>query len=381
MIFVLMLFAAMAVDIGVVRLAISQDQDVADAASQAALLTLRTSGSESVAREAAEHVVGMNLVAGGIPQLQDIQFGVWDNGAFSPSNVPNAVRVTTGRDVPMAIARLWGWHVRPVSRSSVSAARALHVVLVMDITNSWSQSNFANARAAAVAFYDHIDAVAGPDDKIGMVVFTGQYGVEHTPLMSLEDADAVHVRDNWNQLRTASKAGTPANNSNGCNVYSGTKLNDFSNPYNGCFPNMWREYIDESGTDHTTGLEMARAMFSENDDPTVYRAVLVLTDGDPNGTGAHTQRAAAHYDETRWRYYKTGVRRSTNQVISDSQSLSATMWDEREINIWAVSFVASATWLNDVVQGDGYFTRTSSSSALVAIFEDVAESLPVAIVQ
>jgi hypothetical protein len=57
------------------------------------------------------------------------------------------------------------------------------------------------------------------------------------------------------------------------------------------------------------------------------------------------------------------------------------MWDELEVHTWAVSFVANATWLDSVAQGDGYYVKTSSSSALTSIFDDVAESLPVAIVE
>jgi hypothetical protein len=382
MIFVLMVFAALAIDIGIVRLSIGQAQDVADAASQAALLTLRGTSDLGVATTAAEKVIGRNRVGGGIPALEDIQFGIWEDGAFVASALrPNAVRVTAGRPVPMQISRLWGWTTRPVSRTSISAARSLHVVLVMDITNSWYQSDFANARSAAVAFYDRIVAAAGPDDRIGLVVFTGQYGVEHTPLMRVDDAVAMNVRSNWAALGTASKAGSPSTNSRGCIPHVDPKVNDFTNPYNGCFPKMWREYQDEAGTDHTTGMEMARAMLREDPDPAVYRAMLILTDGEPNGTGLHAQRADAKYEENRWRYYKTAIRRGTTAVIADSQALGATLWDELEVNVWAVSFVASATWLNQVVQGDGYFTRTSSSAALVPIFEDVAESLPATIVQ
>jgi hypothetical protein len=37
--------------------------------------------------------------------------------------------------------------------------------------------------------------------------------------------------------------------------------------------------------------------------------------------------------------------------------------------------------MNSVDQGDGYFIQTSSSSALIDIFDDIAQSLPVAIVE
>jgi hypothetical protein len=37
--------------------------------------------------------------------------------------------------------------------------------------------------------------------------------------------------------------------------------------------------------------------------------------------------------------------------------------------------------MTGVVQGDGYYVKTSSASALVPIFQDIAESLPVALVK
>jgi Putative Tad-like Flp pilus-assembly len=380
--FVLLGFGAIAVDVAMLRLAAADAQDIADAASQAALLELRSTGSTSTASDVASLVVAKNVMLGVPPAVQLLEFGRWDDGAFVAGGArPNAVRVQVGRTVDTALARVLGVQEVDVARHAVSASRSIHTILVMDITNSWSQANFANARAAAVAFFDAVSAANGPEDRIGMVVFTGQYGVEQTPLMLVDDAEEDGVRATWDALRTASKAGTLARNGIDCNVYSGGNTNNFSTPAGGCYPNMWREYADESGTDHTTGLQMARTMFSEHDDPDAYRALLLLTDGQPNGTGAHNQRAAARFSDTRWRYYKTGTRRNTAQVQTDSVALANSMWTDQEVNLWAVSFVADATFLQTAVHGDGYYQLTASSSALIPIFQDVAESLPVAIVQ
>jgi Flp pilus assembly protein TadG len=376
-------FGALALDLGMIRLAQTQAQDVADAASQGALLRLRATGDISEATDVAADLVAHNMVSGAAPTLQSIQFGVWDNSTFTEDNIdPNSVRVQVGRPIELALSRIWGWDTFAVTRPSTSAARTLHVILVMDITNSWTQANFANARAAAVEFYDTISNAAGPDDRIGMVLFSGQYGVEQTPLYTLDEAEYYSVRDDWTNLRTASKAGTySATNTYGCNVYTGTLQNNFSNPSGGCFPQMWREYADESGTDHTTGMEMAKLMFSEVTDPSVYRALVILTDGEPNGTGNHVQRATAGFVENRWRWYKTNIQRTTSQVTSETQALAADLNATMDVNVWAISFVAAATWMNSVDQGDGYFIRTSSSSALSGIFEDIAESLPIAVVE
>lgn len=380
--FCLLGFGAIAVDVAMLRLAAADAQDIADAASQAALLELRASGDTSAATSIGKLVVSKNRMLGTTPDVQSLEFGEWVDGAFVGGGTrPNAVRVQVGRTVDTALGRVLGVMEVDVARQAVSAARPIHTILVMDITNSWSQANFANARLAALEFFDAVSAANGPDDRIGMVVFTGQYGVEQTPLMLVDDAEEAGVREEWAALRTASKAGTLDAAKVNCNVYSGALTNDFSNPYGGCYPNMWREYIDESGTDHTTGLQMAATMFAEQGDPSAYRALLLLTDGQPNGTGAHVQRAAAGFNEDRWRFYKTNLRRTTGQVQTDSVALSSDMWDDQEVNQWMVSFVSDASFLKSAVHGDGYYTLTKSSSALIDIFADVAESLPVAIVE
>lgn len=373
-------FGALAVDVSWVRLAQSQAQDVADAASQAALIQLKRTGSAEAALHAAEQVVARNTVAGHPPALLEFDVGTWDDGDFTVSTTNrNAVRVEVGRTMDMLLAPLFGWFQSDVRAEAISANRTLHVVLAVDITNSWTQSDFAGAREAAVRFFDVIAGAHGPNDMIGMVVFTGRYGVAHTPLMLVNDAVDGGVRDVWNQLRTASKPGKPnTKHPNGCDVYT---TNNFTSPKDGCFPNMWREYLDESGTDHAVGLEMAKKMFEDNPDPAAYRALIVLTDGNPNGVGAHQQRNSAGYVETRWDWVWANIGRNTNQVKTDSVALAAELHDDHEIDIWAVSFVADAWWMQDVAQGAGYYVRTTDPDALVPIFEDIAESLPLAIVR
>jgi Flp pilus assembly protein TadG len=375
-------FGALAIDLSIVRLAQAEAQAVADAASQAGLTKLRATGSTTTARIAVEKTIAVNRVDGRAPVPLLVQFGIWDGATFTQDETSaNAVRVRVGQDVNLPLARLLGVPSMKVQRQSTSASRALHVVLVMDITNSWSQSNFANARTAAIEFLDTLVATAGPKDRVGMALFTGQYGVEFTPMVPVKEVASRGVVDQWSKLRTASKAGYPANNTNGCTPHTSSMLNNFTTPAGGCFPNMWREYADESGTDHTTGMTIARSMFTEQPDEGIYRAMVTLTDGTPNGTGNHTQRAAAGFVDKRWRFYKTNVKRTTNQVINDTKTLSASAWNVDEIHQWGISFVDSAPWMQNMAKGDGYYVNTTSSSVIVDIFTDIAESLPLAVVE
>lgn len=384
----LMAFGALAIDAAYLRLAQAQAQDVADAASVAALWALRESGDADAAEVAADRVVALNPVVGRPAELASLVFGDWDSSdqTFTEDgDSPNAASATLQRSgagaVQLFLARLFGRDSADVAAAATSASRNLQVVLVMDITNSWTRPNFYNARAAAVAFYDVLAAAHGPFDEIGMVVFTGRYAWEFTPLTLLDDPGG--IRADWAAMETASKAGVPKSNPNGCQVHGGSNTNNFASPAGGCFPNMPREYLDEPGTDHTTGLQMARQMFEAADDAGAYRVMVVLTDGYPNGlSGSNFKaRGLAGYTETRWDEYVGPIPRTNLQITSGSVALAEEMWEELEVHTWVVSFVASGAFMEDMAQGDGYYTVTNSSTALVGIFTEIANSLPLAVVQ
>ena len=386
---VLLGFGALAIDVSYMRLAQAQCQDVADAASVAGLWALRTTGDEGEAQAAAEAVIANNVVAGEPAALESIEFGDWDpedRVLVADGDTPNAVRVVVGRRrgdaVPLFLGRLFGRDSISVSSDATAAARNLHVVMAMDITNSWNRPDYYNARDAAVAFYDTLEGTHGPFDKIGMTVFTGRYAWEFTPLTLLESAKTDgSVRTQWDAMETASKAGRPASNSKGCSTYSGSRRNDFSNPRGGCFPDMPREYRDEPGTDHTTGLEMARMMFQDEDDETAYRALVVLTDGYPNGIGSrHGQTRDSEGWSEPWREWRGPVPHSTTDVKNESVDIASEMWEDDEVHTWVVSFVADDIFMENMTNGDGYYVNTRDSSALVDIFETIAASLPLAIV-
>jgi hypothetical protein len=145
---------------------------------------------------------------------------------------------------------------------------------------------------------------------------------------------------------------------------------------------MPRYYSDEGGTDHTTGMEMARTMFNENLDPLAYKAMIVLTDGQPNGyTSSSGKRTAAGYNETRFRQYKRSGSHSTSQIETDTPILAENMYRQLDVNIWFISFVESRPFMANSAKGDGWYTNTNDSSQIIPIFEKIARSLPVSIVE
>jgi hypothetical protein len=408
-IMVILGFGALAIDISYVRFAQAQAQDIADAASQAGLYTIRTTSSEAAATQAINDVVSLNQIVGSVPTVESIEYGIWDYSTDPPTFTvsavqPNAVRVTVGRvddnAVPFFFGNLFGFESANVSGTATSATRALHVILVMDITGSWhghngSQTDFLNARAAAIAFLDVLELSYGPDDKFGMSIFTGRYAWEYSPMTLVSDeVGSGAERAKWELLNVASKSTLTAP------VSPGLCPNDSSNNFGtgayivgGCFPDMPREYQDESGTDHTTGMSLAELMFEEQPDQSAFRAMVVLTDGVPNGLGAHNQRAAAGYTEARWREYQGVVPHNTDDIRTESKALTETLYDDLGVNTWTVAFVKGEPdgnpafdaddFLEEMPTGIGYFTwvDAGSSGDLPAIFEDIAKSLPQVLVQ
>ncbi|MEN0060875.1 MAG: VWA domain-containing protein [Myxococcota bacterium] len=368
-------FGAFLVDLSLIRLAEAEIQAVCDAAAHAGILRLRSTHDRSVADAAARRIIAANRVAGLTPRAQAVEFGMYENGAFTVnSNTANAVRVAVDVDITLPFASFWGLGTSIRAADATAAVRSLHTIVVMDITNSWGFTPFEGAREGAVTIFDQLTGTASDGDRIGMVTFHGQFGTEFTPLQPAELAVTNGVRDVWADMRTASKAGTP--NSKGCKIDRAT---DFSEGE--CWPHMPREYKDETGTDHAIGIEMARQMFAEQQDPSVYRAMIVVTDGQPAGVGAHTLRDTLGHREERWRYTYTGARRGSSEVTSESIALSKKVWQEQEVHTWLVSYRANGSWMRDVAQGDGYFVLAKNSSDLDDIFRDIAESLPITLVE
>jgi len=395
-------FGALSIDTAYMRLSQAQAQDVADAASQAALIVLRQTGSTDQAQGAAQRVVASNRVAGRDPDIVSIDFGAWDDTDPSPSfgpatAVPNAVRVTVGRQgthaIPLMLARIWNFDSFDVQATATSATRSFQIIFVMDITGSWGEADYIKAHDATLVALDMVTGSASGVDTVGMTIFTNRYSWEYTPLTQIAvPANAAAVRDSWGKLNIASKGGKDSNHNDGrsCalnpNSPAGavtSKRNNFNVPPGGCYPDMPREYTDEPGTDHSAGVELAKQMFQESDSGANYRAMIVVTDGRPNGLGAGSGkvRAAQHYVETRWREYQGPVPRSANDIRYASIDASQQLWDDLQVNTWVVTLVQDDWFMPAMVHGDGYYRRINKADELAAILAEIISEMPLAIVE
>jgi hypothetical protein len=364
-------FAALAVDTSWLRLAESQSQDVADAAAHAALVELRHTGSTARARSAAEMIIDENRIGGAHGTMGAMEFGFWDRetGQFDTSVLrPNAVHVHVGRyearPLDLHFAKIWDRNTAVVDAAATAATRSLHVVLVMDVTGSfWAEIH--HARDAAIAFLEVLEDTHGEDDMIGMSIYTYKFAWEWTPMFFLSDpGDVALAKAQWAQLNVASK-----------DVYG----DDFAT--GGKYPQMPREYADEPGTDHHVGIVLGRQMIVEQLDPFAYRAMVVLTDGDPNGLGVSTMRDTAGYVETRWRQHVGPTPHSDADIEAASVAQAQSAYDQDDIHVWTVSFRANREYLSVMPQGDGKFYFTTDAAELTPIFEEIANSMPLLIVK
>jgi hypothetical protein len=389
-------FGALSIDVAYMRLSQAQAQDIADAASQAALIVLRQTGDQAQAQDAAMRVINDNAVAGQPPDLVQITFGNWDDQAASPAFtvdpvVPNAVRVTVGREggsaIPVLLARIWDYEDFEVRATAVSATRSFQIIFVLDITGSWGEAKFADARDAMIAAHGMVTESASGVDEVGMTIFTNRYAWEYTPLTQIAiPANAAAIKTEWEKLNIASKAPVGAFNANpfdGVNC-DGTYANDFNSPQvGGCYPDMPREYTDEPGTDHSTGVLLAKQMFEESSTGAVYRAMIVITDGKPNDLGAASGaiRIAQGYTEDRWREYLGPVPRTKGDIRTATVAATLDLWNGLDVHTWAVTLVQDDPMLDNMLRGDGYKVIVNDSSQLTAVISEIISEMPLAIVE
>ncbi len=382
-------FGALAVDTTYMRLARTQAQDVADAASTAAMYRLRRTRDRGQATQAALDTCAVNVVVGEAPLCEAVRFGEFEDGEFVEGDSQDAVQVVVSRREGIApdlfFSRIWGYSTFDVAAQAVAESRTLDIVLVVDITISWRPAQFEGARSAAIALLDTVEETAGEGDKIGMVVFNGPFAWEFTPMTSLTDAGSISdVRSDWSDLALASLAGDPADCPwpTRCNShkFTGDQGSNFTDPAGGFYPNMPRNYPREPNTDYYPGLLMAEQMFDEGNED-AFRAMVILTDGAPYRVPGNVldKRTAAGYVETRWREVMGPIPHSNNAIVSDSIALSTKMWDEQRTHTWLVSFVKDNASLQPIAPGQGYYDRVTSPVELVQSFQTIAESLPIVI--
>src|SRR5690606_28945857 len=152
------------------------------------------------------------------------------------------------------------------------------------------------------AFLDTLERAHGEWDMVGMSVYYYDYGIEYTPMRYLQDeVRDREARSDWWKINVASKPQRRDRWGNGGGRHYPAMPREYTSEYGEYWG--WGS-CNESGTDHHVGLKMAHEMFGEHPDPHAYRAMVVLTDGEPIQIRPYNKRVREDYDEDRWRWVR-----------------------------------------------------------------------------
>jgi len=197
---------AVAVDLYWVRNVRAELSNATDAAAHAALVELRRTGNITAATDLAIAVAGANTAGGESVTLPpgNVEFGIWDfddrsfsaGGSYTNAVRVRAVREDGGVDGPIQtfVAPTVGLGDGDGDASATAAFRFRDMVIVQDVTGSFSRS-LDKAREADLAFLDYVYGQGFPQDRLGMVTFTGG-AQEFTPIQTVSGSYSA-TRSQW----------------------------------------------------------------------------------------------------------------------------------------------------------------------------------------
>lgn len=370
-------FAAMAVDVNYVRTSQFELHNAADVAAHAALLELRRSGNTATATTLAKRIAAMNTVAGASVTLQSSNFvyGYWDYNAnrfTANAPNPNSVQVQANRrggsvdgPIRLLIGPVVGYDSLNASAHATGAFRFRDIEVVQDITSSF-MDEMNDAIAADKLFLDNLYARHFPYDRVGMWTFTGA-AQSYTSLQYLDTGYAA-IRARWwgdgksNLDQTKSSGLTDCyttyqtvwtRNSRGTWVSSQVALKG-----------SWMQSCSSGGggTNQGAGLKAAADELIANSTAANVKVIVLVSDGEPtNGS----QTAA-------WR-------RAYGISMADYAAA-------HDISVYTVSMntdhnATQRAYMASLIRGYGHAYDTSVSADLSGILRDIAQSIPVALVE
>jgi hypothetical protein len=429
MLTIIMGFAALGIDIAYVRLARMEMKTASDAAAHAAMMVLRLKkGDTAEATAAAKLVAGKNFVFGSPVTLDtsDIVFGMWDydSNTFSAGSTPtNAVKISgrksdllaTAGTVKTTFGRALGVGEANVAQTSFGAFRPRAMMFEMDITGSFLQSSCAmdDAIAADLAFLTAMYNAASAKDRIGLDVFTGQ-AYNFTPLQLLQPNYAA-IRSDWKGDDLSSLS---ASKTSGLTVCTQDPERTDSNwdcatkpagkwPNTAFFkpgianPTCWA--ADEhfkpptttvevyGGTNIGAAIKRGKETLLSVGKTYEARSIVVFTDGGPlcceakAGGALCPQAGPCCADVTTGGCVDNGT-----GACACSTAIRQFGWDQADdalangIDVYVLSFGGYAPWINyarSLARGRGFTLDTNDKTQLQAKLEEIANAIPVALVQ
>lgn len=348
-------FGALAIDLTYIQLASMEAQALADSASHAAFVAYRKSLDTDAADTAVAHVLSRNTIMGRTAALQSLEFGEWDQvtGAFDTAGEStNAARVRLGLvgadALDLVLAPMIGFGTTEISAVSITSGRTREIMLVQDITGSFVD-DIDEAREADLAFLDTLLLSPYPGDRIGMSTFVG--GVAPDPWTALQDLDTAGatIRSQWQTLDSCN-----------CNAYPDDQW--WCETYYGAWdgsPQMQDCFAYGYQTAQGPGIDQAVAELTTNGSPLAFQAIILVSDGLPCCDDLTQPR-----------------REHALQAVDDAWSAG--------IHVWTVTFMNGGgdfSFLASLARGQGQAYLTPDASQLRAIMTEIAESIPVVVVE
>jgi len=368
--FVIVGFAAFAVDIGLITMSELQAQATADAASHAALVMFRethdygsdTAPAIAAGTDAAQWIIDHNDVGLGTATLDAgyPEFGEFDfNTRLFLPGIPNdgganAVRVQVSRKdtnaVDLILAPLLGVNTQDVDAEAVTAQQRRSMMLVQDMSCSMMDNSSPTglpgsgaihlAREANRTFLNYLNDRPIDGDMLGLAVFA-QHGARENGTSTQTRTDTP-----WGELREIE------NNF----AYLDAKIDGIcsTSPAFACPGPLGSGLVPVVGSCTNPGVAMAQGSeeLIERTDSTFFRGMLVMSDGMPNCT--------------------------TFNVIDEAD----TAW-ENDIHIWTIVFhngTFDASYMDALVRGIGFSQVSPDPADLPIMYEQVAKSLPTTLV-
>ncbi|MCA9493018.1 MAG: hypothetical protein KC621_23970 [Myxococcales bacterium] len=393
-------FSAFSVDISLITLAELQAQATADAASHAALVAFRINNDTAAGNTAATWMVNYNKVAteyatidAGYPS-----YGTWDftTSTFTPGLGPggfaNAVEVQVSREgantLELVLAPILGVNTHDVHADSITAQQDRAVMMVIDQSCSMQAAGNSAAvslnRVGAMTFLKYFVDHPQDGDMLGMSVFakyalneptvanpngirgqsTTAPGVDERPWMPL-----VEVETNTSLLATRF-AGICRTNSNtnkigGIETQSSTQCRiDMATGLasgGGTWVNRHRSTEISSNTNPYPALVQAVNELNEradSPDNRYFKGIVFMTDG---------------------------VANVPDQTTAENNAIAVANYAwAHDISIWTILYHNGSfdeQFMKDMVRGSGYFASSPDAADLPALYEQVAKSIPTALVK
>lgn len=373
---VIMLFAALAIDVSYMRTTEFELHNAADAAAHAALVDMRLGFSEADATDRALQIAARNTAAGTAVTVDpvDVEFGQWDYSlkAFSPGlEPPNSVRVTANRlngsldgPINLLIGPFVGRPTAQATASATGAYRSRDIVIVQDITGSFKEE-MDDAAAADVAFLKYMNDHAIPNDQIGMVVFAGTA----TVFSSLTDISTGYesLLTKWEGDGKSNYDNSKTSGITNCYQRSRTSSSGIASaPFHGVWMGLECQ-AGGGGTLQASGINKAIELLEATGKPDNLPVIVLVSDGKPQC--AYSSSAC-------------------DLARAEQGTAAANTAGEKGVSIYTVSFnedndAAQEAYLASLSKGygKGHEKDTPNSEDLAELLRDIASSIPVALVQ